>query len=224
MKEHILQPVDLVFLVLLVNGPFLVVISVKNVLKLMDVMLALRLPPVKLALLGMKAMITEGVIHVMLDFSLRLMVTLALSALAENFLIQYQVLVHLVLAIVKLALQLLNVAVATLDMAILLDIVILALVELIQQAEPIFVKHVLLVCGLTQQMIIVNTVLKLMDVILVIQRPLVVFVLLDMKVMKMEDVLPAMKEHTLQPVVLVLLVLMANGQILQVLVVQIVLM
>jgi len=82
---------------------------------------------------------------------------------------------------------------------------------------------VLLVCGLTQQMIIVNTVLKLMDVILVIQPPLVVLVSLDMKVMKMEDVLHVMKEHTLQPVVLVLLALMANGQILQVLVVQIVL-
>lgn len=46
----------------------------------------------------------------------------------------------------------------------------------------------------------------------------------DIKVMESEGVLHVMKEHILQPVALVLPALMVNGQILQVLVVQIVLM
>jgi len=52
----------------------------------------------------------------------------------------------------------------TLDMAILRDIVVLALVELIQQAELALVKHALLAPGLTQQMIAVNLVSLLLDV------------------------------------------------------------
>jgi len=224
MKEHILQPVDLVFLVLLVNGRSLEVISVKNVLKLMDVMLVVRLTPVPLVLLDSRLMEMEDVMLVMRGITQLQTAPLVLFVQMANTLTQDQVLAPPVQAIVKLVLRLLSVVAVTLDMAILRDIVVLALVELIQQAELALVKHAPLVPGLTQQIIAVNLVSILLDAKHVIQHPLVLCVLQDIRVMESEGVLLAMKEHILQLVALVLLVLMANGQILQVLVVQIVLM
>jgi len=94
MKEHILQPVDLVFLALMVNGRYLVAISVKNVLKLMDVMLARRLPLVKLVLLDIRQMDLEAAVHAVLDFSPNQTATLVSSVLMENIPISHQVLVH----------------------------------------------------------------------------------------------------------------------------------
>jgi len=100
MKELILQPVGLVFLALLVNGRFLEAIFVKNVLKLMDVMLARQLQLVKLVLLDIRQMDLAVAIPAVPDFSPNQTATLVSSALAENIQMSHQVLVHPVMVMV----------------------------------------------------------------------------------------------------------------------------
>jgi len=62
--------VDLVFLVLLANGHLLEVILVQIVLRLMDVMLALRSTPVPFVLLDIKLMDPLDVLHAQLEITL----------------------------------------------------------------------------------------------------------------------------------------------------------
>jgi len=87
MVEHILQLADLAFLALLANGQFLEVMFAEIVSQPLDALLALRLPLVKLVLLGTKAMTMEVVIHVMLGLTLKPMAKFVLVVPVANTLI-----------------------------------------------------------------------------------------------------------------------------------------
>jgi len=182
----------------------------------------LRLPLVLLVLLDMSLMNLADVIHVMLDLTLHQMGALVSLVLVVNTRMSELSFVHPVRVIVLLALQLLNVEVAILDMVIHWDHAHNALEELIQQAEPILANHAVLVCGQTQDLVFVQNVSILLVANFVLRQQLVPSVLLDIKEMDMEDVLHVLVEHILQLVDTVFLVLAVNGQILQVPAVQIV--
>jgi len=222
MREHTLLLVDLVLLALLVNGPLQQVPPVQIVLLKEDVMHVLQQLLVQLVLLDIKLMEMEDVQLVVRDIILLQMVLLVLLVLVVNTLMQDLSFVYPVQVIVLLVLQLLNVALAILDMDIHLDYALNVMQELIQQVEPILVNHVVLVCGQMQDLVLVQIVSLLLDVNFVLLQSLVPSVLLDIKVMEMEDVLHAVLELILLLVDLVLLVPMVNGQMLLALLVQIV--
>jgi len=222
MREHTLLLVDLVLLALLVNGPLQQVPPVQIVLLKEDVMHVLQQLLVQLVLLDIKLMEMEDVQLVVRDIILLQMVLLVLLVLVVNTLMQDLSFVYPVQVIVLLVLQLLNVALAILDMDIHLDYALNVMQELIQQVEPILVNHVVLVCGQMQDLVLVQIVSLLLDVNFVLLQPLVPSVLLDIKVMEMEDVLHAVLELILLLVDLVLLVPMVNGQMVLALLVQIV--
>jgi len=222
MREHTLLLVDLVLLALLVNGPLQQVPPVQIVFLKEDVMHVLQQLLVQLVLLDIKLMEMEDVQLVVRDIILLQMVLLVLLVLVVNTLMQDLSFVYPVQVIVLLVLQLLNVALAILDMDIHLDYALNVMQELIQQVEPILVNHVVLVCGQMQDLVLVQIVSLLLDVNFVLLQPLVPSVLLDIKVMEMEDVLHAVLELILLLVDLVLLVPMVNGQMLLALLVQIV--
>jgi len=222
MREHTLLLVDLVLLALLVNGPLQQVPPVQIVFLKEDVMHVLQQLLVQLVLLDIKLMEMEDVQLVVRDIILLQMVLLVLLVLVVNTLMQDLSFVYPVQVIVLLVLQLLNVALAILDMDIHLDYALNVMQELIQQVEPILVNHVVLVCGQMQDLVLVQIVSLLLDVNFVLLQPLVPSVLLDIKVMEMEDVLHAVLELILLLVDLVLLVPMVNGQMVLALLVQIV--
>jgi len=109
------------------------------------------------------------------------------------------------------------VAVAVLDMAIYLAHALNVLVDIIQKAELILVNPAALENGQTQEIAVVKIVLvlTLLDAKHAQRQPLVALVRLDMKVITLEDAEYAMKEHILQPVDLVVLVLLVNGPFLE---------
>jgi len=222
MREHTLLLVDLVLLALLVNGPLQQVLPVQIVSLKEDVMRVLQQLLVQLVRLDIKLMEMEDVQLVALDIILLQMVLLVLLVLVVNILMQDLSFVYPVQVIVLHVLRLLNVALAILDMDIHLDYALNVMQELIQQVEPILVNHAVLVCGQMQDPVLVQIVSLLLDVNFVLLQLLVPSVLLDIKVMEMEDVLHAVLELILLLVDLVLLVPMVNGQMLLALLVQIV--
>jgi len=117
--------------------------------------------------------------------------------------------------VVALVLQCLLVAVAALDMVICLVHALNVLVDIIQQVELILVNHAVLANGQMQEITFVNIVLTLLDAKHALRQALVALVRLDMKVITLEDAEYAMKEHILQPVDLVFLVLLVNGPFLE---------
>jgi len=97
---------------------------------------------VPLVLPDIKLMKTLDVLLVALDFTHHHMVPLALFAQVENTLIQPQVLVQAVVAVVPHALQLTLALFAVLDMAIYQEDALNVMRELTQQVELIFVNLV----------------------------------------------------------------------------------
>jgi len=158
MREHTLLLVDLVLLALLVNGPLQQVPPVQIVLLKEDVMHVLQQLLVQLVLLDIKLMEMEDVQLVVRDIILLQMVLLVLLVLVVNTLMQDLSFVYPVQVIVLLVLQLLNVALAILDMDIHLDYALNVMQELIQQVEPILVNHVVLVCGQMQDLVLVQVI------------------------------------------------------------------
>jgi len=116
------------------------------------------------------------------------------------------------------------VTVAVLDMVIYLAHALNALVDIIQKAELILVNHAVQANGQTQEIAVVKIVLvlTLLDAKHAQRQPLVALVRLDMKVITSEDAEYAMKEHILQPVDLVFLVLLVNGRSLEVISVKVI--